>query len=323
MMDACPFAEEYARSNWANEFMDTWADRAARPAMVWVRRDGRHRLLTFGHFADRVERFANLLANLGVAAGESVVVLLPFVPEWWEVAAGAMRAGVPFAPVPCGAGAAGLTAKATAATAGVLVVDEAHLEAALATRRACPSVRHVLCVGGLPRADAVNYHAVMHLEEPEHEPVVPGDPVLITGTAPVSGHGRTDLLREWADLGLERLDLRTDDLHFNGIPRETVAGFLLGLVHPWSAGAAILVDETGGDQDRALLERFPVTTVSAPGSWYAELAAAESGSLRHSALRRLLATGGQPDAGVAQAWFRETGLRIHPGPVRAESPVAH
>lgn len=106
--------------------------------MIWARRDGRHRLLTFGHFADRAKRFANLVANLGVAAGESVVVLLPRVPEWWEVAAGAMRAGVPFAPVPHGAGATGLTAHATTAAAGILVVDEAHLEVALAARRAAP-----------------------------------------------------------------------------------------------------------------------------------------------------------------------------------------
>lgn len=318
-MSTLPFDEECARSNWASAFLDTWADCVGRPAMIWARRDGRHRLLTFGRFADRAKRFANLVANLGVAAGESVVVLLPFVPEWWEVAAGAMRAGVPFAPVPHGAGATGLTAHATAATAGILVVDEAHLEAALATRRACPSVRHVLCVGGLPRAEAVNYQAVMHLEDPEHEPVVPRDPVLLTGTAPVSAHGHAELLREWAGPGLAWLDRRPDDLHWNGIPRETVAGFLLGLVEPWSAGAAILVDENGDDQHRTLLDRFPVTTVSAPGSWYTELAGPELRSLRHSALRRVLATGSQPDADVARVWSRETGLWIRPGPVRGVS----
>lgn len=289
--------------------------------MIWVRRDGWHRVLTFGHFAVRAKRFANLLANLGVATGESVVALLPFVPEWWEVAAGAMRAGVPFAPVPDNAGATGLVAHVTAASAGILVVDEPHLEAALATRRACPSVRHVLCVGGLPRAEAVNYRAVMRLEDPDHESVTPRDPVFLTGTARVSAHGHAELLREWAELGLTWLDRRPDDLHWNGIPRETVAGFLLGLVEPWSAGAAILVDENGDDQDRTLLDRFPVTTVSAPSSWYAELAGPELGSLRHSALRRVLATGSQPDADVARVWSRETGLRIHSGPVRAEPPV--
>lgn len=289
--------------------------------MIWVRRDGRHRLLTFGHFADRAKRFANLLASLEVAAGESVVVLLPFVPEWWEVAAGALRAGVPFAPVPHGAGPTGLTAHATAATAGILVVDEAHLETALATRQACPSVRHVLCVGGVPHAEAVNYQAAMHLEDPNHEPVVLRDSVLLTGTAPVSAHGEAEFSREWADLGLVWLDRRPDDLHWNGIPRETAAGFLLGLVEPWSAGAAILVDENGDDQDGTLFDRFPVNTVSAPGSWYAKLAGPELESLRHSALRRVLATGSPLDADVARAWFRDTGLWIHPGPVDGWPPV--
>lgn len=321
-LTARPCSPEALGPDWPSGLADAWVGFGARPAMVWVRRDGRPRVLTFAHLADRVRRFANLLANLGVAAGESVVVQLPNVPEWWEVAAGAMRAGVSVAPVPHDAGAAGLTDRAAATTAGIVVVDAAHVEDGLATRRACPSVRHVLCVGGLPRADAVNYHAVMHLEEPDDAPVVPRDPVLITGTGQeVSAHGRTDLLRVWAELGPARCASRPGDLHWNGTPRETVTGFSLGLVQPWSAGAAILVDETGCDT-RALLERFPVTTVSAPGSWYAELAGPGSGNLRRSALRWALATGSRPDEDVVRAWFRETGLRIHAVAVRAEPSAA-
>ncbi|GAB3003285.1 AMP-binding protein [Amycolatopsis acidiphila] len=293
-------------------FLDYWGECAGRPAMVWVDRAGNHRLLPYSHFAGCAARFAGLLDDLGLATGESVAVLLPPVPEWWEVAAGAMRAGVPFAPMPCGVLDGD---RLRAAGAAVLVVDEAHLEPALALRRA-GGVRHVICVGDLPHAEAMNYRAMMFLAETEHEPAPPGGPVLLAGD---ESYSHADLRRLAVGLGLAWLDRRRDDLHWSLTPRHTAAGVLLGLIEPWSAGAAILVDETGGDpmRVRGLLERFRVNTISAPGSSYVELAGTDLRGLRNSALRRVLATGAQPDAGAARAWSRQTGLWIHPGPAPA------
>lgn len=293
-------------------FLDYWGKHEGRPAMVWVDRAGRHRLLPYSHFADRAARFAGLLADLGLAPGESVAVLLPPVPEWWEVAAGTLRAGVPFAPMPCGEPDGD---RVRAAGAAVVVVDEAHLEPALALRRA-GVVRHVLCVGGLPHAEAMNYRAMMFLSEPHHEPVPAAGPVLLTGD---ERHSHAELGQLADGLGLAWLDRSHDDLHWSLTPRHTATGVLLGLIEPWSAGAAILVGETGGDPTRVrgLLARFPVTTMSAPGTSYVELAATGARGLRNSSLRRVLATGAQPDADAARTWFRQTGLWIHPGPAPA------
>ncbi|MFD4196342.1 AMP-binding protein [Amycolatopsis thermoflava] len=294
-------------------FLDYWGKHAGRPAMIWVDRCGRDRLLPYSHFADRAARFAGLLNGLGLATGESVAVLLRPVPEWWEVAAGTMRAGVPFAPMPGGVPDAD---RLRAAGAAVVVVDEAHLEPALALRRT-GAVRHVVSVGGLPHAEAMNYQAMMFLAENEPAPAPPDSPVLL---AEGERYSHADLRRLADELGLAWLDRHRDDLHLSLTPRHTATGVLLGLIEPWSAGAAILVGETGCDPARlrGLLERFPVTTVSAPGSSYVDLARTDLRGLRNSSVRRVLATGAQPDAGAARAWFRQTGLWIHPGPAPAE-----
>ncbi|AIJ23184.1 AMP-binding protein [Amycolatopsis methanolica] len=297
-------------------FLDYWGKHAARPALIWVDRCGRHRLLPYSHFADRAARFAGLLNGLGLATGESVAVLLRPVPEWWEVAAGAMRAGVPFAPMPGGAPDGD---RLRAAGAAVVVVDDAHLEPALALRRA-GVVRYVVCVGGLPHAEAMNYRAMMFLAGTEPAPAPPDSPVLL---AEDERYSHADLRRLADELGLAWLDRHRDDLHLSLTPRHTAAGVLLGMIEPWSAGAAILVDETDGDPTRirGLLERFPVTTFSAPGSSYVDLDRTGLRGLRNSSLRRVLATGAQPDADAARAWFREKGLWIHPGPAPVEAPT--
>lgn len=284
--------------------------------MVRVDRAGRHRLFSYAHFADRAARFACVLDDLGLATGESVAALLPPVPEWWEVAAGTMRAGVPFAPMPCGEPDGD---RLRSAGAAVVVVDEARLEPALALRRA-GAVRHVLCVGGLPHAEALNYRAMLFLTEPDHEPEPADGPVLVIGD---ETYRHTDLGCLADELGLAWLDRSHDDLHWSLTPRHTAAGVLLGLIEPWSAGAAILVGEAGGDPARVrdLVARFPVTTMSAPGPSYVELAATGARGLRNSSLRRVLATGAQPDADAARTWFRQTGLWIHPGPAPAAAPT--
>lgn len=290
-------------------FLDYWGEHGDRPAMVRVDRAGRRRLLPYSHFAGRAVRFACLLDDLGLATGESVAVLLPPVPEWWEVAAGAVRGGFPFAPMPYHAPDGD---RLRSAGAAVLVVDEAHLEPALALRRA-GAVRYVICVGGLPHAEAMNYQAMMFLTETNHRPVPVAAPVLLTGDG---SHGPADLRRLVDGLGLAWLDRSPGDLHLSLTPRHTATGVLLGMLEPWSAGAAILVDESGDTPTRvrALLERFPVTTMTAPGASYVELAATDVRGLRNSSLRRVLATGAQPGAGAARTWFRQTGLWIHPGP---------
>jgi acyl-coenzyme A synthetase/AMP-(fatty) acid ligase len=324
-MNGYLLGQECVSGTWTADFLDRWAERGERPAMLWVARDGRRCLRTYEHFSHRAKRFANLLGDLGIGAGEPIAVLLPRVPEWWEVAAGALRAGVPLAPIAPGAG---LAARVNAVAATALVIDGARLDLAREVRDECPSVRHVICAGGLPAADAVNYRAGIHLADAEHEAVAaPTASVLLTAgdEGTVVAHGDDDLAGVRDRLGAAWLDRRAGDLHWNLTPRHTVAGTVFGLFEPWSAGAAILVDEAGGTggtaRIAALLERLPVTTVSAPAAFFERLTASELRRLRGGALRRVLATDTALHRKTGRAWLREAGLWIHPGPAPAEMPV--
>jgi acetyl-CoA synthetase/medium-chain acyl-CoA synthetase len=77
-----------ARFNFARQVVGRWAQDPDKLAMHWVGGDGRERRLAFRYFAERSDRFAEILQRHGVAPGDRVMVQLPRVPEWWEVLLG-------------------------------------------------------------------------------------------------------------------------------------------------------------------------------------------------------------------------------------------
>src|SRR5438045_8954825 len=70
-----------------------------RLAMLWISQHGEERHITFAEFAERSNRAANAFAHLGIQKGDRVLVMLPRLPEWWEVALGLMKLGAIF--IPC------------------------------------------------------------------------------------------------------------------------------------------------------------------------------------------------------------------------------
>ncbi|MCL5958682.1 MAG: AMP-binding protein, partial [Chloroflexi bacterium] len=70
--------------NFARDVVGRWAEDPAKRAMLWVDEHGAKRDLTFRHFADQSSKLADGLRALGIKRGDSVLVIIPPVPEWWE-----------------------------------------------------------------------------------------------------------------------------------------------------------------------------------------------------------------------------------------------
>jgi acyl-coenzyme A synthetase/AMP-(fatty) acid ligase len=62
-----------AHFNFATDVVDTWGADPELVAMGWIG-DAADRTLTFRHFAERSDRFANALEELGFAAGDHVLI---------------------------------------------------------------------------------------------------------------------------------------------------------------------------------------------------------------------------------------------------------
>src|SRR5438094_10476296 len=74
---------EDGRLNFTDNCLDRHLDagRGAHPAVVWEGDDGTTRTLTYAELSREVNRLANALRALGVAAGDRVGIFLPMSPE--------------------------------------------------------------------------------------------------------------------------------------------------------------------------------------------------------------------------------------------------
>ncbi|MGH2479470.1 MAG: AMP-binding protein, partial [Ktedonobacteraceae bacterium] len=85
--------------NFATDVVGKWAHDPHKLAMLWVGPSNEVEQITFAQFAERSNRAANAFASAGITKGERVLLMLPRIPEWWEVALGLFKLGA--IPIPC------------------------------------------------------------------------------------------------------------------------------------------------------------------------------------------------------------------------------
>jgi acetyl-CoA synthetase len=113
--------------NIAHEAVDRHvvAGRGNKLAMRWIGRDDQVRDFTYASLRGQSNRFANLLAHLGIAKGERVFSLLGRVPELYFVALGTLKNGSVFSPLFSAFGPEPIKARMAIGEAKVLVTTEA------------------------------------------------------------------------------------------------------------------------------------------------------------------------------------------------------
>ena len=87
--------------NFLKDVFDNWAADPKLEALFWVSADKpkpQIRHLTYQHLAEQSHRVACVLQKLGLRKGDRVLIMLPRIPEWWELVLGMMRMGVILVP---------------------------------------------------------------------------------------------------------------------------------------------------------------------------------------------------------------------------------
>jgi medium-chain acyl-CoA synthetase len=86
--------------NFVTSVFDKYASDPSLLAMLWVSNDSppRTQHLTYAYFAERSHKVACALYKLGLRKGDRVIVMLPRIPAWWELALGMLRLGVVLVP---------------------------------------------------------------------------------------------------------------------------------------------------------------------------------------------------------------------------------
>ena len=85
---------ELGRFNWALDYFDPLARDNARTALWIVRDDGGEQRLSFADLAERSDRVANALRELGARRGDRLLLMLPNVAPTWETILACKKLGV-------------------------------------------------------------------------------------------------------------------------------------------------------------------------------------------------------------------------------------
>jgi acyl-coenzyme A synthetase/AMP-(fatty) acid ligase len=319
--------------NFATDVVDKWAQDPGKLALLWVGQTNEVEHITFAHIAERSSRAANAFASAGITKGERVLLMLPRIPEWWEVALGLFKLGA--IPLPC---TTLLTPKdvqfrSEIAEPSAIVTDNEGAAKFDEVRGECPSVRVAVLAEhthkGVERDGWQNYQTMLQDASPEFtgEKTRSDDPCLIYFTSGTAGYPKM-VLHSHASYPIGHritakywLDLGENDLHLNIGELGWAKAAWSSLFGPWQMGAAMFIQDGRGKfnalETLKLLHEYPITTFCAPPTVYRMLVLDEPMAYLQAhppkALRHCVGAGEPLNSEVIKIWEKTTGLTIRDG----------
>ncbi len=316
--------------NIAHEAVDRHAagPRRDHVALRWLGRTGEVHDVTFDELRSLTNRFANVLAELGIRAGDRVFALAGRIPELYLAALGTLKHRAVFCPLFSAFGPEPIRARLAIGEARVLVTTESlYRRKVQALRAALPTLEHVLLVGdeGGPTAiahtDDLGARMAAAGDAYEIDPTSPEDLALLhftsgtTGTPKGAMHVHEAVVAHHVT-GRLALDLHPDDVFWCTADPGWVTGTSYGIVAPLTNGVTSVVDEREFDVERwyRTLQDQRVTVWYTAPTAIRMLMKAGSEVVRPydlSALR-FLASVGEPLNAEAVVWSHETfGIPFH------------
>jgi acyl-coenzyme A synthetase/AMP-(fatty) acid ligase len=310
------------------DVVEHWAaQHPGKLALVALDPRGEHRReISFGELATASRRVSNALEGLGITAGERAFVMLPRIPEWYELLLGMFRFGVIPMPATTLCTPRDIAQRIVRAGATVAVVDDEAAVKLAEVRDQCPSLQHVIVVGE-PAAEGCERYADLLAKATDAEPTgrvtKAGDPLLLyftsgTVAAPKMvlhthasmGAGHEITARFWQDL-------TPADLHWTFSDTGWAKAAWGKLFGQWRMGASVFLWDQRGKLDPELclrvLERSGVTTFCAPPTLFRAFVQLDLGAFDFSGVRHTVSAGEPLNPEVIRAWREATGTTIYDG----------
>ncbi len=316
--------------NIAHEAIDRHASGPRRDhlALRWLGKRGEIEDYTYGRLQELTNRFANVLAGLGVAKGDRVYALAGRLPELYVAALGTLKHRSVFCPLFSAFGPEPIRARLAIGQARVLVTTASLYDRKVAALRpVLPHLEQVLLVGDDRQPTRVpgthDYHQLVAGAGDHFEigPTDPEDPALLhftsgtTGTPKGAVHVHEAVLAHHVT-GQLALDLHPDDVFWCTADPGWVTGTSYGIIAPLTNGVTSIVDE--GDFDAArwysVLDKERITVwYTAPTAIRMLMKAGTTLARAHDfRALRFLASVGEPLNPEAVVWGQEAfGLPFH------------
>jgi acyl-coenzyme A synthetase/AMP-(fatty) acid ligase len=327
------------RYNYARDVVDAWAAREpGKLALLAVGPDGGDpRRFSFADLARSSDRAARFLAGQGVAKGDRVFVMLPRVPDWYDVVLGCIKLGAVPMPATTLLTPRDIAYRLNSAEASVVVVDAEGTTKVDQVAADCPSLRTRVYLagggyGGIPDdasgraggwvswADGL---AAAGDGPPEAEPTRSDDPMLLYFTSGTVAYPKM-VLHTQASVGIGHQitarfwqDLKPDDLHWTVSDFGWAKAAWGKLFGQWALGAAVFLWDVRGKPDFDLMLRLigehGITTFCAPPTVYRALVLLDLAGYDWSRLRHCVSAGEPLNPEVIKVWQAATGLTIYDG----------
>ncbi len=318
-----------ATYNYARDVVDAWAAREPdKLALLAVGPDGGDaRRFSFADLARASDRAARFLAAKGVRKGDRVFVMLPRIPDWYDVILGCIKLGAIPMPATTLLTPRDIAYRVDQAEASVAVVDAEGAGKVDQAAADCPSLRTKIRLGGPTTGDGWLSWADGLAEAgdgpPGAEPTRADDPMLLYFTSGTVAHPKM-VLHTQASLGIGHQvtarfwqDLKPSDLHWTVSDFGWAKAAWGKLFGQWALGAANFLWDVRGKPDFGLMLRLVgehgVTTFCAPPTVYRALVLLDLGRYDWSRLRHCVSAGEPLNPEVIKVWREATGLTIYDG----------
>ncbi|HEY5865019.1 MAG TPA: acetate--CoA ligase [Candidatus Tectomicrobia bacterium] len=248
--------------NIAHEAVDRHANGTRRDhlALRWLGKDGSVGDFTYGDLQAQSNRFANVLASLGVGKGDRVFALAGRIPALYIAALGTLKHTSVFCPLFAAFGPEPIYQRLSRGDATVLVTTERlYTQKVAGLRPRLPHLRHVL----LTDADADLGEGVWSLPTRlaaasgafTIPPTDPEDMAVLHFTSGTTGmpkgavHVHNAVLTHYMT-GKYVLDFHPDDVFWCTADPGWVTGMSYGIIAPLLHGITSIIDEADFDAER-------------------------------------------------------------------------
>ena len=312
--------------NFGFDVVDLWAEDRTKLALAVAGEMGEKLdKYTFYEMKRLSNKFANVMKERGLKKGDRVLVMLPWLPQWYIAMIGMIKLGVIPIPSTTLLTPRDIRYRVNESEAVGIVSDIPDAPKVEEAMDRCPSLKMCMLASG-HRRGWLAWSDEMEKASPRFEPpekTRSDDTMLLYFTSGTVAYPKMVLHTQASYAIGHRItstfwqDLKPTDLHWTVTDTGWAKAAWGSLFGQWTLGAAVFNHHTKAKFDAKLtlrmIENFGITTFCSPPTAYRMFAQLPLDDYDLSTLRHCMSAGEPLNPEVIRVWEDATGLKIYDG----------